>query len=158
MRAHEQVCVVTASVLTDGLDGDTFLGEGGCDRCEHTGLVRDAQIDQNLKGHMSIVEQKVRSILAVPLQTNDQVIGLIYLDQPNHIRDFSREDLNLLTVMANVAAIRIEHARLNDIEAAEKVMAKEMEQAAQIQQRLFPDKAPQAEGVDIAARAPWKAW
>ncbi len=116
-------------------------------------LVRDAQMDQNLKGHMSIVDQKVRSILAVPLQTNDQVIGLIYLDQPNHIRDFSREDLNLLTVMANVAAIRIEHARLNEIEAVERAMQKEMEQAAQIQQRLFPADAPKADGVDIAARA-----
>jgi serine phosphatase RsbU (regulator of sigma subunit) len=116
-------------------------------------LVRDAQMDQNLRQHMSIVEQKVRSILAVPLQTNDRVIGLIYLDSPNHIREFSREDLNLLTVMANVAAIRIEHARLNEIEEAERAMAKEMQQAAQIQEGLFPASAPQAPGVDIAAKA-----
>ncbi len=116
-------------------------------------LVRDAQMDQNLRQHMSIVEQKVRSILAVPLQTNDRVIGLIYLDSPNHIREFSREDLNLLTVMANVAAIRIEHARLNEIEEAERAMAKEMQQAAQIQQGLFPATAPQSPGVDIGAKA-----
>ena len=116
-------------------------------------LVRDAQLDQNLKGHMSIVEQKVRSLLAVPLQTNDRVIGLIYLDSPNHIREFSREDLNLLTVMANVAAIRIEHARLNEIEETERALAKEMQQAAQIQARLFPQEAPKADGLDIAARA-----
>jgi sigma-B regulation protein RsbU (phosphoserine phosphatase) len=110
-------------------------------------------MDQNLRDHVSIVEQKVRSILAVPLQTNDRVIGLIYLDSPNHIREFSREDLNLLTVMANVAAIRIEHARLNEIEEAERAMAKEMQQAAQIQQGLFPAKFPQAPNVDIAAKA-----
>ncbi len=116
-------------------------------------LIRDAQLDQNLKAHMSIVEQKVRSLLAVPLQTNDRVIGLIYLDSPNHIREFTREDLNLLTVMANVAAIRIEHSRLNEIEEAERAMAKEMQQAAQIQARLFPDSAPKTEGLDIAARA-----
>jgi serine phosphatase RsbU (regulator of sigma subunit) len=116
-------------------------------------LVRDAQLDQNLKGHMSIVEQKVRSLLAVPLQTNDRVIGLIYLDSPNHIREFTREDLNLLTVMANVAAIRIEHSRLNEIEETERALAKEMQQAAQIQARLFPQEAPKTEGLDIAARA-----
>jgi serine phosphatase RsbU (regulator of sigma subunit) len=116
-------------------------------------LVRDAQMDQNLREHLSIVDQKIRSILAVPLQTNDRVIGLIYLDSPNHIREFTREDLNLLTVMANVAAIRIEHARLSEIEAAEKATAKEMQQAAEIQQRLFPARAPKAEGVDIAAKA-----
>lgn len=115
-------------------------------------LVRDAQLDQGLREHMSIVEQKVRSILAVPLQTNDKVIGLIYLDSPNQIREFNREDLNLLTVMANVAAIRIEHARLNEIEEAERAMAKDMQQAALIQQRLLPDKAPHAEGLDLAAK------
>ena len=112
-------------------------------------LVRDAQLDQALREHMSIVEQKVRSMIAVPLQTNDRVIGLIYVDQPHLIREFSREDLNLLTVMANVAAIRIEHARLNDIKEAERAMAKEMQQAALIQKRLLPEKAPTVEGMDI---------
>jgi phosphoserine phosphatase RsbU/P len=115
-------------------------------------LVRDAQMDQALRDHMSIVEQKVRSMLAVPLQTNDRVIGLIYVDSPHMIREFSREDLSLLTVMANVAAIRIEHARLNEIEEAERAMAKEMQQAALIQNGLLPSKAPDVAGMDIAGR------
>ncbi len=115
-------------------------------------LVRDAQMDQALRDHMSIVEQKVRSMLAVPLQTNDRVIGLIYVDSPHQIREFSREDLSLLTVMANVAAIRIEHARLNEIEEAERAMAKEMQQAALIQNALLPSKAPEVPGMDIAGR------
>jgi serine phosphatase RsbU (regulator of sigma subunit) len=116
-------------------------------------LVRDAQLDQGLKEHMSIVEQKVRSMIAVPLNTNDKVIGLIYVDSPHQIREFTREDLNLLTVMANVAAIRIEHARLNEIEETERAMAKEMQQAALIQQRLLPAVPPTVEGMDIAAKA-----
>ncbi len=115
-------------------------------------LVRDAQLDQALKEQVSIVEQKVRSMIAVPLQTNDRVIGLIYVDSPHLIREFSREDLNLLTVMANVAAIRIEHARLNEIEEAERAMAKEMEQAAHIQNGLLPSAAPEVEGLDIAGK------
>ena len=113
-------------------------------------LVRDAQLDQALREHMSIVEGKVRSMIAVPLQTNDRVIGLIYVDSPNAVREFTREDLNLLTVMANVAAIRIEHARLNEIEEAERAMAKDMQQAALIQQRLL-GTPPTVEGLDIAA-------
>lgn len=115
-------------------------------------LVRDAQLDQSLKGQMSIVESKVRSMLAVPLQTNDKVIGLIYVDSPNLIREFTREDLNLLTVMANVAAIRIEHVRLNEVEEAERAMAKEMQQAALIQNNLLPSKAPAIPGMDIAGK------
>ncbi len=115
-------------------------------------LVRDAQLDSALRQHMSIVEQKVRSMMAVPLQTNDRVIGLIYVDSPHLIREFSREDLNLLTVMANVAAIRIEHARLNEIEEAERAMAKDMQQAALIQQGLLPAKPPITSGLDLGGK------
>ena len=114
-------------------------------------LIRDAQLDQALREHMSIVEQKVRSMIAVPLQTNDRVIGLIYVDSPDAIREFTLEDLNLLTVMANIAAIRIEHARLNEIEETERAMAKEMHQAALIQQQLL-GSAPAVEGMDIGAK------
>jgi len=114
-------------------------------------LVRDTQLDQALREQMSIVQNKVRSMIAVPLQTNDRVIGLIYVDTPDLIREFTREDLGLLTVMANVAAIRIEHARLNEIEAAERAMAKELEQAAHIQMGLLPAKSPEVPGMDIAA-------
>jgi phosphoserine phosphatase RsbU/P len=115
-------------------------------------LVRDAQLDQALREHMSIVEQKVRSMIAVPLQTNDRVIGLIYVDSPHLIREFSREDLNLLTVMANVAAIRIEHARLNEVEEAERAIKKDMEQAALIQKGLLPSAPPVVDGLDIAGK------
>ena len=116
-------------------------------------LVQDTMLDQNLKDQMSIVQQKVRSMIAVPLQTSDHVIGLIYLDSPDLIRAFTREDLNLLTVMANVAAIRIEHARLNEVEVVERAMSKELEQAAQIQKGLLPSSSPKVAGMDIAGRA-----
>ena len=115
-------------------------------------LVRDAQLDQALKAQVSIVQQRVRSMMAVPLQTNDHVIGLIYVDSPDMIREFTKEDLGLLTVMANVAAIRIEHARLNEIELVERAMSKELEQAAHIQMGLLPSAPPEAQGMDIAGR------
>ncbi len=115
-------------------------------------LVRDAQLDQALREQMSIVEHKVRSFIAVPLQTNNRVIGLIYLDSPDMVREFTREDLNLLTVMANVAAIRIEHARLSEVEEAERAMEKDMQQAALIQRRLLPSQPPPVTGLDIAGK------
>jgi serine phosphatase RsbU (regulator of sigma subunit) len=74
------------------------------------------------------------------------------VDTPNIIRQFTREDLNLLTVMANVAAIRIEHARLAEIERLEQLMAKELAQAAEIQRGLLPTSAPEVQGFDIAGR------
>lgn len=113
-------------------------------------LVLDAQSDQAFRERQSIVAQNIRSMLAVPLQAQDRVIGLIYLDSPNLIRPFTRDDLNLLTVMANVAAIRIEHARLAEVEAAERLLAKDLDQAAKIQRGLLPRSDPTAPGFDIA--------
>lgn len=113
-------------------------------------LVNDVMSDEAFRGMQSLVQQQVRMLMAVPLQTNDKVIGLIYVDSPTLVRDFTAEDLNLLTVMANVAAIRIEHARLAEVEQAEKILAKDLEQAAIIQQGLLPAAAPTVAGLDIA--------
>jgi serine phosphatase RsbU (regulator of sigma subunit)/pSer/pThr/pTyr-binding forkhead associated (FHA) protein len=113
-------------------------------------LVRDARLDEAFADRMSIVQQQIRSMLAVPLQTDDRVIGLIYLDSPHFIKEFTKDDLSLLTVMANVAAIRIEHTRLAEVEQAERIHAKQLEQAAEIQRGLLPVQAPNVPGVDLA--------
>ncbi|MGH9674987.1 MAG: SpoIIE family protein phosphatase, partial [Bryobacteraceae bacterium] len=116
-------------------------------------LVGDASQDAALKGSMTIVEQRVRSLMAAPLQTDQQVIGLIYVDSPDVVRPFTAEDLNLLTVLANVAATRIEHARLVEHEQAERVLLKELEQAAEIQRSLLPREQPFVKGVDVAGHS-----
>jgi phosphoserine phosphatase RsbU/P len=113
-------------------------------------LVRDAQLDDAFKGRMSIVEQKVHTMMAVPLQTKDRIIGLIYVDSPSVLREFTKDDLSLLTVMANIAGIRIENARLTEIEEAERIMKRDLTQAAEIQGRMLPDKAPDVTGTDLA--------
>jgi len=74
-------------------------------------LVRDVQRDQLLKSSTTIVDEGVRSLLAVPLQTEDRVLGLMYLDTLDQSRKFNSDDLMLLTAMANVAGIRIERER-----------------------------------------------
>ena len=113
-------------------------------------LVRDAQLDEAFRERMSIVEQKVRTLMAVPLQTETRTIGLIYVDSPNMFRASTKDDLSLLTVMANVAAIRIEHARLSEVEEIERRMARELEQAAEIQRSFLPGSAPQVAGAELA--------
>lgn len=113
-------------------------------------LVLDTQLDELLRQRVSIVEQQVRSIMAVPLQTHERVIGMIYVDSSKAVHPFTKEDLNLLTVLANVAAIRIEHVRLAEVEQAEQLMARELQQAAEIQRRLLPLEAPQIYGLELA--------
>ena len=93
-------------------------------------LVRDAQLDDAFRSRLSIVEQKVHTMMAVPLQTKDRVIGLIYVDSPFVLREFTKDDLSLLTVIANVAAIRLANTLLAEAEQAERIMKRDLSQAA----------------------------
>jgi sigma-B regulation protein RsbU (phosphoserine phosphatase) len=113
-------------------------------------LVRDTSIDDAYRERRSIVEQNIRTLMAVPLQTREKIIGIIYVDSPSLLREFTKDDLNLLTVMANVAAVRIESKRLDEVDRARQLMARDLEQAAEIQQRFLPSVAPSVRGLDVA--------
>jgi len=113
-------------------------------------LVRDTSIDDAFRERRSIVEQNIRTLMAVPLQTQDQIIGIIYVDSPSLLREFTKDDLNLLTVMANVAAIRIQHTRFAEEEQARQLLKRDLEQAAEIQQGFLPSVAPSVRGLDLA--------
>ncbi len=113
-------------------------------------LVGDVGSDEALRGRESIVLQRVRSLLAAPLQTDERVLGLVYVDTPHAWRQFSPADLNLLTVMANVAAMRIERERLAAVEKEREIMERELDQAAEIQRQFLPAQAPSVPGFDLA--------
>ena len=88
--------------------------------------------------------------MAAPLQTGEEVIGIIYVDNGVILRPFSQDDLDLLTVMANVAAVRIENARLAEIEQSEKLMEADLSQASEIQRSLLPTEPPAYDGWELA--------
>jgi len=114
-------------------------------------LIESVADSPALAASKTIMLQGVRSLLAVPLQTDERVIGLLYLDARNYLRRFSNEDLNLLTVMANVAAMRIERERLAELEEVQRRHQSELAQAAEIQKRHLPRKPPVWEGLEVAA-------
>src|SRR5262249_23155580 len=78
--------------------------------------------------------------------------GLVNVDSRSFARPFTPGDLDLLTVLANVAAIRIEQQRLALVEQQERIITRDLEQAAVIQQRLLPRSAPDVPGFDLAGR------
>jgi serine phosphatase RsbU (regulator of sigma subunit) len=113
-------------------------------------LVRDVGQELALQRQMSISEQQIHSLMAVPLQTQQEVIGLIYVDSRLFVREFTPDDLNLLTVLANVAAIRIDHERYLQLQRTEQRRTRELEQAAEIQRSILPRQPPQVTGLDLA--------
>jgi serine phosphatase RsbU (regulator of sigma subunit) len=116
----------------------------------HSVLVRDTQQDAAFRARMSIVGQNIRTLMAAPLRTQNQTIGIIYVDSPSLLKEFTEEELGLLTVMGNVAAIRLEHVRLLEIEQGERILKRDLEQAAEIQRNFLPDGAPAVPGVELA--------
>ncbi len=113
-------------------------------------LVRDLAQDEALRQQVSISEQQIHTMMAVPLQTEDQVIGLIYVDSRSFIREFTPDDLNLLTVLANVAATRLEHTRLGLIERREQQRTRDLNQAAEIQRAILPSGPPNNAYIEAA--------
>jgi GAF domain-containing protein len=80
----------------------TVLGEN------RSVLLENAREDERVRGSDAIQGPGVESVVAAPLQSDERVMGLIYLDTLDPARRFTRADLDLLTALASVAGIRIE--------------------------------------------------
>ncbi|HEY7862249.1 MAG TPA: GAF domain-containing SpoIIE family protein phosphatase, partial [Thermoanaerobaculia bacterium] len=91
----------------------------------------------------------IKSVLAAPLENDGVVVGLIYVDVRVGHRSFEEADLRLLTSLANVAAAKIQTARLQAEAAEKKQMDREFSLAREIQQRLLPDEPPQVPGWEL---------
>jgi serine phosphatase RsbU (regulator of sigma subunit) len=113
-------------------------------------LTTDAQTDERFKMKESIVLQGIHSAMCVPLWNNREVIGLIYVDTINAARTFGPEDLKLLTLLANIAAVKIENAKLFEDTIDKQRMEKELQHAAEIQRKLLPAETPVFEGYDVS--------
>ena len=112
-------------------------------------LTTDAQLDDRLADSDSIFAQGVRSAMCVPLWNNKEVIGLIYADCVGDAGRFKKEDLEVLTLIGNLAAIKIENARLFLRDQQMREMERELAAAAHIQQRLQPTSAPEISGYEL---------
>lgn len=115
-------------------------------------LVRDTSLDEALRERRSIDLRRTRTMMAVPLQTDRDVSGLIYVESGGSAEPFSRNDLDLLTVLANVAAIRIAHQRHLEAEEERRLIERDLERAAEIQKGLLPEHPPAIEGLEVAGR------
>ncbi|MEA2239042.1 MAG: hypothetical protein QOC81_3766 [Thermoanaerobaculia bacterium] len=89
-------------------------------------MTSNALEDARLLGGKSIAIHGIRSAMCVPLWNRQRVIGAVQVDSPIHIGSFTEEDLDLLTALANFAAVAIERAQL-----AEKI-----EEERQIRSRM----------------------
>ena len=74
----------------------------------------DAGIDDRFAAATSVAALRLRSVMAVPLRQRTAVIGCIYVDHRLRSGAFDDSAAALLAELADIAAIAIENARLND--------------------------------------------
>lgn len=110
----------------------------------------DAQVDPRFQASESIIQTNTHSAMCVPLWNNREIIGVIYADRIFHLDRFSEEDLKLLTLLSNLAAVKIENARLIQQAIEKEKMEKELALASQIQKNLLPGKNPECQNYDLA--------
>jgi sigma-B regulation protein RsbU (phosphoserine phosphatase) len=112
-------------------------------------VTSDAATDPRFMSRDSIIRSNVHSAMCAPLWNNREVIGIIYADRTSLSEEFGEEDLKMLTLLANLAAIKIENARLIEKALEQERLEKELALAAQIQRDFLPKASPPLPNFDI---------
>jgi len=77
--------------------------------------------------------------MLVPIASKDRLLGIIQLGRRLSDLPFSREDKQLLSAVASQMALSIENSQLVRRMAEEERLRHELEVAAEVQRRLFPE-------------------
>lgn len=96
-------------------EADRRVSQSIIDRVLQSGeplITTDAQLDERINVAESIIAQQIRSIICIPLQTKDDIIGVVYLDSRLMPGLFSRREPEALFAFAHLAGPAIENARL----------------------------------------------
>ncbi|HEX8184030.1 MAG TPA: SpoIIE family protein phosphatase, partial [Blastocatellia bacterium] len=140
--AHEGAIPTASQVQISRSITNKVINEGA------SVLTSDAMHDPRFQSQNSVVLSQIRSVMAVPLASGEETFGMVYVDNPFHSR-FKEEDLKVLTTIASVASIKIEHERLLDERLEKRRMEEELKVASEIQMRLQPVSPPNIDGWEM---------
>jgi phosphoserine phosphatase RsbU/P len=120
---------------------------------EKTGILSaDASSDGRFQASESIANFTIRSMMCVPLLGLDgEPLGIINIDTQNPLKQFQRDDLDLLMAVAGQAALSYENARLVVSYMEKQKQDSEMQIAADVQRALLPEHLPQTPGYEFFA-------
>ncbi len=114
-------------------------------------LVLDTTADERFNQAMSLLDAGVRSLVAAPLLDPAGALGMIVLGSTLGIRQFNEGDMELLTSLASVAAMRIRNTRLTEEALERERLERDVALARQIQVGLLPSALPEIEDWKIYA-------
>jgi serine phosphatase RsbU (regulator of sigma subunit) len=115
-------------------------------------LSEDASADAGLGPAHSIAEIRIRSVMCVPLVATDgRPLGALQLDTQDVTKKFKEDDLKLLTIVANLAAVSVEKAQVHAELLDREKERKEIEVARKVQIGFLPRTFPELPGYEFFA-------
>ena len=151
-KSRQTRCVVSFNAPRDFVGATLKYGEGAAGLTAQTG--KPLLIDDYFAwpGHAAGYdgERALAAVVTVPMLWQGEVTGVIDLMRFRHYTAFSRADLELLTLLANHAAIATENARLRDGLQRELGERKKVEkESLDLQRRILA--AQKLEGLGLLA-------
>jgi len=101
-------------------------------------LSSDAQRDERFEKASSLRLHQIKSIICAPLWIESDVIGVIQIDNSSHTNFFKEDDLALVSLLTNYAAISIRKHELNNknIELIDRLEQKVRERTNELEMSL----------------------
>src|SRR6185436_14031166 len=124
--------------------GEGFIG--------HVAMTGEPIISADVRENPVYVNarDRTRSEMVAPIISNDEVIGVFDLES-DQLDAYSKDDLDVLMLLAAQVAIIIEKVMLHEQMIEKKRLEGQLEVARQVQLELLPAGDPQLSGYDISA-------
>ncbi|HEX7294804.1 MAG TPA: GAF domain-containing SpoIIE family protein phosphatase [Pyrinomonadaceae bacterium] len=124
--------------------GEGFIG--------HVAMSREPLISPDVRQDPIYVNarDRTRSEMVAPIISNDEIIGVFDLES-DQLDAYSKDDLDVLMLLAAQVAIIIEKVMLHEQLIEKKRLEGQLEVARQVQLELLPAGDPELAGYDISA-------
>ncbi|MBW4627208.1 MAG: SpoIIE family protein phosphatase [Brasilonema octagenarum HA4186-MV1] len=115
-------------------------------------LIREVLETRQSQKVLSIHDEKACQKLVVPLTWQQNVLAVLALKQHHHARSWQQEDIDLITGVAEQAALALSQAKLYQrLHHKQEQIRAELEVARQIQNNLLRQTMPDIKGVRVQA-------
>ena len=114
-------------------------------------LSGNAMDDSRFSGAVSVMDFQIRSMMCAPLIAKDELLGVIHLDTATMGQHFTREDLELFTLIANQAALVISNTRMHEQLRKRQAMEQDLAMARHVQHSFLPGGLPEIPGMEFSA-------
>lgn len=115
-----------------------------------TRLVGDTSLSEQWGTRPTVQDLDLRTMLAVPLKTNEGVVGAIYVDSHFLTRAFSEADVPLVEAFAALAASAVERVRLQRAASDRDRMRRQLRFASEIQRTFLLPRFPALDDLEGA--------